>query len=80
MRREWQSCCFKAFDEKELPSLSILDFAVIPLKKPRHQRVDEKNQDEGRRTFNLFTNKNLRIGLKRASARRRRIRVTVDGI
>ena len=78
MRREWQSYCFKAFDEKELPSLSILDFDVIPLKKPRHQRV--KNQDEGRRTFNLFTNKNLRIGLKRASARRRRIRVTVDGI
>lgn len=59
MRGEWQSYCFKAFNEKELPSLSILDFAVIPLKKPRRPRVDEKNQDEGRRTFNLFTNNNL---------------------
>lgn len=59
IRREWQSYCFKAFDEKEIPSMSILDFAVIPLQKPRRARVDEKNQNEGRRTFNLFTNKNL---------------------
>lgn len=59
MRRELKSYCFKAFDEKELPSLSILDFAIIPLNKPQRKRADEKNQDEGRRTFHLFTNNNL---------------------
>ncbi|KAL6956254.1 hypothetical protein U1Q18_048706 [Sarracenia purpurea var. burkii] len=61
VQKVYYSVLVKALDnlDQELPSLSILDFAVIPLKKPRRPRVDEKNQDEGRRTFNLFTNKNL---------------------
>ena len=71
MRREWQSYSFKAFDEKELPSLSILDFAVIPLKKSLGiqgwtKRIKTRG---GRPSISL----RIRIS-ERASARRRRIR------
>lgn len=57
MRRDWQSYRFQEIDEKHLPSLSILDFAIIPLKKPHLQKEEEKNQNAGRRTYNLFKKK-----------------------
>ena len=57
MRRDWQSYRFQEIDEKQLPSLSILDFEIIPLKKPHLQKEEEKNQNEGRRTYNLFKKK-----------------------
>lgn len=57
MRRDRQSYRFQEIDEKQLPFLSILDFAIIPLKKPHLQKEEEKNQNAGRRTYNLFKKK-----------------------
>lgn len=46
MRRGWQSYAFKQMEENEMPSLSILDFAIIPLRKPQLKKGEEKNQRE----------------------------------
>lgn len=66
MRRNWHSYRFKALnEEKEQAPMSILDFAVIPLEKPRRPR--EKNQGEGslnRKAFNLFPIPNANISTR----------------
>lgn len=56
MRRDWQSYRFKEKKKNQLPSLSIIDFAIIPLKKPNLENRSEENKEE-RKTFNLFKKK-----------------------
>lgn len=56
MRRDWQSYRFKEKKKNQLPSLSIIDFAIIPLKKPNLVYRSEENKEE-RKTFNLLKKK-----------------------
>jgi hypothetical protein len=46
MRRDWQSYGFKEKKKNPLPSLSIIDCAIIPLKKPNLENRSEENKEE----------------------------------
>jgi hypothetical protein len=54
LRGEWQSSRFKAVESK--PSLSILDYALVPLDKPKLPIAEAGGQQDGQ-SFDLFMNK-----------------------